>query len=215
MTVLEATEPKSIFTLTSLFSLLGVLTLGTVAYGSSRKFLPKNASSTERFTFIWLAFDALIHFFYEGSFLWLSMFGRQVNTSTGPLAEMWKEYAFADARWGTADPTVVSLELLTVLGAGPLACYILTQLARNDPARHYWIVVLSTAELYGGWMTFCPEWLTGSPSLDTSNSLYLWVYLFFMNTIWVVIPVWLMYDSYNQIAKSLRAQQALAALKKQ
>ena len=32
---------------------------------------------------------------------------------------------------------------------------------------------------------------------------------------WVVIPVWLMYDSYNQIAKSLRAQQALAALKKQ
>ncbi|KAI5831541.1 Emopamil-binding protein [Schizophyllum commune Tattone D] len=215
MTVLEATEPKSIFTLTSLFSLLGVLTLGTVAYGSSRKLLPKNASSTERFTFIWLAFDALIHFFYEGSFLWLSMFGRQVNTSTGPLAEMWKEYAFADARWGTADPTVVSLELLTVLGAGPLACYILTQLARNDPARHYWIVVLSTAELYGGWMTFCPEWLTGSPSLDTSNPLYLWVYLFFMNTIWVVIPVWLMYDSYNQIAKSLRAQQALAALKKQ
>ncbi|KAI5896902.1 Emopamil-binding protein [Schizophyllum commune H4-8] len=215
MAILEATEPKSIFTLTSLFSLLGVLTLGTVAYGSSRKFLPKNAGSTERFTFIWLAFDALIHFFYEGSFLWLSMFGRQVNTSTGPLAEMWKEYAFADARWGTADPTVVSLELLTVLGAGPLACYILTQLARNDPARHYWIVVLSTAELYGGWMTFCPEWLTGSPSLDTSNPLYLWVYLFFMNTIWVVIPVWLMYDSYNQIARSLRAQQALAALKKQ
>lgn len=27
-------------------------------------------------------------------------------------------------------------------------------------------------------MTFCPEWLTGSPNLDTSNPLYLWVYLF-------------------------------------
>lgn len=27
------------------------------------------------------------------------------------------------------------------------------------------------------WMTFCPEWLTGSPNLDTSNALYLWVYL--------------------------------------
>ena len=26
-------------------------------------------------------------------------------------------------------------------------------------------------------MTFCPEWLTGSPNLDTSNALYLWVYL--------------------------------------
>lgn len=26
-------------------------------------------------------------------------------------------------------------------------------------------------------MTFCPEWLTGSPNLNTSNALYLWVYL--------------------------------------
>ena len=26
-------------------------------------------------------------------------------------------------------------------------------------------------------MTFCPEWLTGSPNLNTSNGLYLWVYL--------------------------------------
>jgi hypothetical protein len=30
---------------------------------------------------------------------------------------------------------------------------------------------------YDSWMTFCPEWLTGSPSLDTSNALFLWVYL--------------------------------------
>ena len=66
---------------------------------------------------------------------------------------------------------------MTVFGAGPLCCLILYQLARQDPARHYWIVVLSTAELYGGWMTFCPEWLTGSPNLDTSNVLYFWVYL--------------------------------------
>jgi hypothetical protein len=92
---------------------------------------------------------------------------------------------------------VVSLEILTVLGVGPLCCYILKQLLKDDPARHYWIIVLSTAEVYGGcvplasgtfdlftsllslfrWMTFCPEWLTGSPNLNTSNALYLWVYL--------------------------------------
>ena len=61
-----------------------------------------------------------------------------------------REYAAADFRWGTADPTVVSLEILTVLGAGPMCCYILKQLAGDDPARHYWMIVLSTAELYGG-----------------------------------------------------------------
>ena len=44
----------------------------------------------------------------------------------------------------------VSLEILTVLGAGPIAFYILKQLASSDPARHYWIIVLCTGELYGG-----------------------------------------------------------------
>jgi hypothetical protein len=63
-----------------------------------------------------------------------------------------REYAAADYRWGIADPTVVSLEILTVLGAGPLCCYILKQLAHDDPARHYWLIVLSTAELYGGFV---------------------------------------------------------------
>ena len=106
--------------------------------------------------------------------MYLSTFGRQVNTSTGPFAEMctWtttssrrgenlhqyvitgKEYARADFRWGFSDETVVSLEILTVLGAGPMGCYILRQLIKNDPARHYWIVVLSTAELYGGCVVF-------------------------------------------------------------
>ena len=65
-----------------------------------------------------------------------------------------REYAAADSRWGTADPTVVSLELLTVFGAGPLAALIVYQIVKRDPARHYWIVVLSTAELYGGYVFF-------------------------------------------------------------
>ncbi|KAF9523908.1 Emopamil-binding protein [Crepidotus variabilis] len=206
-------DSTTIFTATSAYSLGGVVAIGLVAYFAAENILPKNASRTDRFTFIWLAFDALIHFTFEGSFLYLSTFGRQVGNSEGMFAEMWKEYARADYRWGLSDPTVVSLELLTVLGAGPLCVYICKQLASNDPARHYWIIVLSTAELYGGWMTFCPEWLTGSPSLNTSNPLYLWVYLVFMNVIWVVIPVWLMYDSYSHIAGALRQRQVASKAK--
>ncbi|KAL5482532.1 hypothetical protein ACEPAI_9126 [Sanghuangporus weigelae] len=211
--VLEISESPTIFTKTSAYSLAAVATIGFVAKTAAGALLPKSARWQDKFAFIWLAFDAMIHFSFEGSFLYLSVFGRSVNTSTGPFAELWKEYARADFRWGFSDPTVVSLEILTVLGAGPLSCYILYQLVRQDPARHYWIVVLSTAELYGGWMTFCPEWLTGSPNLDTSNPLYLWVYLVFMNVIWVFIPVWLMYDSYSYIASSLRFSQNNAAAK--
>ncbi|KAI0725633.1 Emopamil-binding protein [Fomitopsis betulina] len=206
----SSAEALPVFTQSSAYSLAFVAVVGVAAYISCQKYLPRNASWQDRFTWIWLAFDAMIHFTFEGSFLWLSTFGRQVNTSEGPFAELWKEYARADARWGFSDPTVVSLEILTVLGAGPLCCYILSRLARNDPARHYWLIVLSTAELYGGWMTFCPEWLTGSQYLNTNNVLHFWVYLVFMNVIWVVVPIWLMVDSYGHIAGSLRAVQAKA-----
>ncbi|CAL1713273.1 unnamed protein product [Somion occarium] len=201
--------PPTIFTETSAYSLAFVAVVGAVAWISSKTLLPKTARRQDK-----IAFDAMIHFTFEGSFLYLSTFGRQVVISSGPFAELWKEYARADARWGVSDPTVVSLEILTVLGVGPLCCLVLYQLAKDDPARHYWIVVLSTAELYGGFMTFGPEWLTGSAALNTSNFLYLWVYLFFMNILWVFIPLWLMYDSYGYIAKSLRFYQASARVKK-
>ena len=53
-----------------------------------------------------------------------------------------------------------------------------------------------------GWMTFCPEWLSGSPNLDTANWLYLWVYLALMNSLWVWIPMWILYNAYYVLAAS-------------
>ena len=50
-----------------------------------------------------------------------------------------------------------------------------------------------------GFMTFAPEWLTGSPNLDTSNFMYLWVYLTFFNMLWVFFPLFVLYESYNSI----------------
>jgi len=206
------TSPWSaLVTPTALGSLCGVAFLYFVSLLGSRTLLPRNTPFIDRFTFIWLAFDGLIHTIYEGSFLWYSLPKPTVHSSTQPLAYLWKEYALADSRWGVGEETVVSLEILTVFIGAPLCFWIVYQLVKGDQARHYWIIVLCTGELYGGWMTFCPEWLTGSPSLDTSNPLYLWVYLVFMNFLWVFIPIYLMVDSYGQIAKALRLRSAISA----
>jgi hypothetical protein len=59
-----------------------------------------------------------------------------------------KEYALADARWGVADIVIVSMEIMSVFCGGPLCCYILKQLINNNPARHYWIIILGTSELF-------------------------------------------------------------------
>lgn len=51
-----------------------------------------------------------------------------------------------------------------------------------------------------GFMTFVPEWLTKSPNLDTGNFMHLWIYLFFFNTLWVWIPLWILYEAHKSIS---------------
>jgi len=118
------------------------------------------------------------------------------------------EYGKADLRWLHSDSCIVSVELITVLMAGPLCFLILFKMIKNKSDRHFWQIVLCVAEIYGGWMTFCPEWLKGSPSLDTSNPLYLWLYLWFFNGLWVVIPFALLWQSYHALNLSAKPKRS-------
>ncbi|CAO3652522.1 unnamed protein product [Cunninghamella blakesleeana] len=188
----------------TIYSFLAVLALLIISLLSSRLLLSSTATRIDHFTFVWFTFDALIHFIFEGSFVYHSTFGRTVNTGKDMFALLWQNYAQADLRWAIADPTIVSLEILTVFFDGYLCLHILYQLIKDDPTRHFWIIVVSTCELYGGWMTFVPEWITGSPYLDTSNWLWHYVYLWFFNGLWVVIPIGLMVHSYNAIVSGLK-----------
>lgn len=265
----------------TILSLLAALLTLLVAYGISLRALPSNSSIKLRVLFVWHLFDALIHFIFEGSFLYNCFFtfrllpsgssddaislsagheftppgvfflGRKDRTygsfyGMGPTAKLWQEYAKADKRWGGADLTVISLELLTVFGDGPMAayvCWLLTKEAKQGKLW-FWATVLATAELYGGmlcgprsiqiqadlcsslryfrilmnntdgqtgFMTFAPEWMTGNPNLDTSNFMYLWVYLFFFNTLWVWLPLFVLYEAYNNMQTAF-AQSSLTTV---
>lgn len=187
---------------TTVISLLGVLALLAGAYGASIKVLPKTATLKTRALFVWHLFDALIHFVFEGSFLWNCFFvsyslptsfrqaslthpspitfftppdvywlGKDdllfgANYGTGPFSRLWQEYAKADKRWGGVDLTVVSLEILTVFVAGPLACWICYQLSKDERKgvlkKWFWMVILATGEIYGGeslYFSYCYAWL--------------------------------------------------------
>jgi hypothetical protein len=174
--LVDAHTMSSLLSKQSLTALGFVATLVGLANVGAHTLLPKRASVKERRIYTWLAFDSLCHAVIEGTFLYLSIGGRTVNASTSFMAYLWQDYARADARWGFADPTVVSLEickmssiqmslrsisctdvvsfiflpLVTVLGCGPLAAYCCYLLGKNDPAYHFWVVVLSVSELYGG-----------------------------------------------------------------
>lgn len=147
---------------------------------------------------------------------------------TGPSARLWQEYAKADKRWAGADVTVVSLELLTVLLGGPaavLVCYLLVRSGSSGlsvPKRGaakaclwFTATALATAELYGGFMTFAPEWLTGSSQLATEDPVYLWLYLFFFNTLWVFIPLWVLWESGKELKAAFVALEVQQSERKE
>lgn len=240
-------DVPSIISTTTVLSLLSTVAILATAYVVSLQALPKSTSTKLRILFIWHAFDALIHFILEGSYLYNCFYSYTTQTGlwsnltpfaspylppniyflgqkdriygseygTNPFAALWMEYAKADKRWGGSDLTVISLELLTVFVAGPMAVWICNCLSKGDRQVWFWMVVLATAELYGGFMTFAPEWLSGSPNLDTSNFMYKWIYLVFFNAgLWVVIPLWILYEAYGEITDALRRSEQTSKAKK-
>lgn len=69
-----STESTLVIDKVTVLSLFAVLVLLITAYLASIRLLPQNSSGKVRVLFIWHSFDALIHFFFEGSFLFNCFF---------------------------------------------------------------------------------------------------------------------------------------------
>ncbi|KAK0728120.1 Emopamil-binding protein [Lasiosphaeria miniovina] len=243
MATSSSSLPPDLFDQTTLISLFSTLAILGLALAISRRALDTaTTTGPYRVLFIWHAFDALIHFVLEGSFLYHCFFSSVLATAAGsksfypdphnflgttarvhgaqaggdnPFAQLWMVYARADRRWAGVDLGVVSLELLTVLIVGPLAVLTCYDIAKKNVARaNIIMIVIATAEIYGGFMTFCPEWLVGNLNLDTSNFMYLWVYLVFFNTLWVWIPLYAIYVASSDIVDAFRVRDAARTVKK-
>jgi len=64
-------------------------------------------------------------------------------------------------------------------------------------------------------MTFCPEWLTGNLNLDGSNFMFLWVYLVFFNMLWVFLPLYALWVSFDDIKNAFMVRNGVLAAKAQ
>lgn len=186
-----------------------LLTVAYVVFGVIvAKIGGKKLSRADFWVLVWLVFDVLIHLTLEGPFVVISLIGT-VLESNHFTALVWKEYAKADIRWGVSDPTIVSLEILTVTIVEIFAIVLIYAVIKRKPYRHFLQICLCVCELYGGWMTFCPEWLTGNVNLNTDNFLHFWVYLVFFNMLWVVIPLLLLWQSWTTLISAFNGEGLL------
>lgn len=139
--------PADLFDTTTLASLASTVALLAVAYGASRAAVPASTPAALRGLFVWHAFDALVHFALEGSFLyhcffsWLPLaqvrnplalaptarhflgrndraYGPQAAPADDPFARLWMVYAKADRRWAGADLVGAPLSPLILACSG-------------------------------------------------------------------------------------------------
>mmetsp|Transcript_9944 Transcript_9944/g.28244 ORF Transcript_9944/g.28244 Transcript_9944/m.28244 type:complete len:250 (-) Transcript_9944:106-855(-) len=165
----------------------------------SRQAGRKERSFVDLLAMLWFVIDGLTHLGMEGGYVLLA-FGGTANKADSFNGFLWREYARADRRWAVRDPTILSLELLTVVVLGPLCLLLAYAIYSRKPWRHALQLVISVCELYGGWMTFAPEWLDGSPNLCCQDDpVLLYIYLAFMNGLWVLIPAVLAWESIGFI----------------
>ncbi|XP_017535322.1 LOW QUALITY PROTEIN: emopamil-binding protein-like [Manis javanica] len=162
--------------------------------------LGRRREAADRGVLNWLCYDALVHFALEGPYVYLSLVGNIANAN-GLISSLWKEYSKADARWLHFDPTIMSLEILIIFLGGSRALVLIYAIVKEKYYRHFIQITLCMCELYGGWMTFFPDWLMGSPNFNTSSWLYFWVYLVFFNSVWVLIQVQLLWQSWIELKK--------------
>jgi hypothetical protein len=175
----------------------------TIYFAKQKHFL-------DRLTFGWFAFDAMIHTFMEGSFVYASLenrFNGGVSTSAlpRPVTCVWTEYGKADYRWLYGDPNIVGLEIVTVFIEAPLCWLILFGILKHSNWRHVVQLVICLGEVYGLYETFVPEWIYGSPNLDGSSFLYFWIYLG-SNLPWLVIPLLLIAQSAYEISMAFKVK---------
>ena len=162
----------------------------------------KGFTFAEKLALVWFLIDAFTHLSIELGYVYLALTTTAAKTDNY-LGHIWREYGRADARWAIRDPVVISIEIATVF-MGVLCLFMIYGVYQRSSWRHPLQIIICVAELYGGWMTFAPEWLDGSPNLNGTDPILLWIYLVFMNGLWVVIPLLLLWDSFARLSNVSR-----------
>ncbi|CAI7638804.1 unnamed protein product [Penicillium glandicola] len=132
------------------------------------------------------------------------------------LGQMWKEYAKADSRYMTMEPFVLCMESITAFAWGPLCYFIAWMIVADSPHRHPTQMIVSMGQLYGDvlyYATSIAEEKYHGVSYSRPETFYYWGYFIFLNSFWILIPAFCMYQSYSAMVGVFRQSTVRSAKK--
>ncbi len=168
----------------------------------------------ERLLTFWLLWSGLIHIVMESSYGLLPhvVTARATTTFTQYLftpapiaswfdprwwASVYGQYARYDGRYTVADPTILFI-CYTELLLGPLCFLLVWMIQSGNRLRHRVQLVLCTAQFYGTVLYFVAPMIQGNWStVMTHDTFELIVFVISLNGLWMVIPGWMIYQSFT------------------
>ncbi|KAJ5491066.1 hypothetical protein N7539_002633 [Penicillium diatomitis] len=150
-----------------------------------------------------------LHCFFEGYFM---VNHREMASAQDLFGQLWKEYALSDSRYMTSETLVLCMETMTVdlkleldeslqgwsdlslykqLLWGPLCFWVVTLIITQDSLRHPIQLLVCMSHLYGDTLYYATslfDHYAHNISYSRPEGYYFWLYYFFMNLIWIVVP---------------------------
>jgi len=149
-----------------------------------------------RLSLCWMMVSALIHTVLEGYF---SVYHATLAGHSTFLGEMWKEYSKSDSRYMSSDSFTVCMESITALIDGPLAFMTFWAFMKGSNSRYALQLIVSLFQLYGDVLYFMTEAKGGFSHGPLFHPVYFWFYFFFLNSLWIVIPILHIVDAVKHI----------------
>uniref|UniRef100_A0A8C4R0W8 EBP cholestenol delta-isomerase n=1 Tax=Eptatretus burgeri TaxID=7764 RepID=A0A8C4R0W8_EPTBU len=198
----------------TILSVLGTSVAGVlfVSWMATSRWMP-DVGLMRRLAVCWFAVCAFIHAGIEG---WFVVFHREIPGDSSFLSQLWKEYSKGDSRYIIGDTFTVCMEGVTAIFWGPLSAFTAFAFLRGLSSRYVLQLCLSLGQLYGLVLYFITEWLDGFQHTNPGHPLHFWFYFFFMNALWLVVPVALITDAAFELSSAQLSKDArLTQRKKQ
>ncbi|KAB8292192.1 hypothetical protein EYC80_007934 [Monilinia laxa] len=194
-------------TLITAFGTTWALVLGATLF-AVRRFYPR-LNVKDQGLILWFMLTGSIHIFFEGYFVYNHA---RMASRTDFFGQLWKEYALSDSRYMSSDSFLLTIEAWTVILWGPLSYLTAVFITSNSQFRYTVQALVSTGELYGNLLylvtSLLNEYTTGR-RYHRPEPLYFWVYFVLMNSIWLFVPGFALYDSIIASARSFEISDPL------
>ncbi|PQE15422.1 ebp domain-containing protein [Rutstroemia sp. NJR-2017a BVV2] len=197
----------SVSFLITAFGALWTLVLGVTLVAVRR--VNRRLSAADQGLVLWFVLTGSIHIFFEGYFIYNHA---RMASMQDFFGQLWKEYALSDSRYMSSDPFLLTIESWTVILWGPLSYVVAIFIVKDSPFRHSVQALVSTGEFYGNLLYLLTSLLDekfSGISYYRPEPFYFWVYFVFMNSIWLFVPAYCLYDSVMASARSFVAPRSI------